>query len=258
VKQYRYLITALILTTMTSAIPLGASQRLVREIVDSETGAVVRSYKTTTGAAVELSTPSLVVRKETSGQVVVTTLSGGGERLTIEAGRHGVVVAGRGGRVEVARGDKAAAERARRLVRGSDLVTRVNALIARMPLTVNTPGHSVLVTTRALLLALSGQESAAEAQVRDWARKVAQARPAVVVAPPIVKASLTSGAQSRTPTECWESYSREAIDAWIEYEQCLDDVRWWDVGGMAACLVIYEMRAIGAFAWWTTCVTLRS
>ena len=60
-----------------------------------------------------------------------------------------------------------------------------------------------------------------------------------------------------TANDCWTEYTAEAIAAWIEYENCVDSEQWWDVPGMLSCLAIYEMRAIGAFSVWASCVGLR-
>jgi hypothetical protein len=59
------------------------------------------------------------------------------------------------------------------------------------------------------------------------------------------------------PEECWDAYAKEAIAAYIEYEECMYATKWWDLASQAACATIYEMRAIGAFAWWVKCVGLR-
>jgi hypothetical protein len=59
-----------------------------------------------------------------------------------------------------------------------------------------------------------------------------------------------------TPTDCWEAYTKEAIAAFIEYEDCMKNLSWWEVLDAAACAAIYDMRAIGAFSWWLKCVAL--
>jgi hypothetical protein len=42
----------------------------------------------------------------------------------------------------------------------------------------------------------------------------------------------------------------------MEYEDCMNNEQWWDVIGTQTCLWLYEVQAIGAFAWWLSCVGL--
>jgi len=60
------------------------------------------------------------------------------------------------------------------------------------------------------------------------------------------------------PGECWDVYVEEAIEAYMDYEDCMAGEQWWDLAGQSGCALIYEMRAIGAFSWWVTCVGFRS
>ena len=64
-------------------------------------------------------------------------------------------------------------------------------------------------------------------------------------------------ARASTPTDCWNAYPKEAIAAYIEYEECMKDLTL--VGHPrrdAAAPSVYDMRAIGAFSWWMKCVAL--
>jgi hypothetical protein len=105
-----------------------------------------------------------------------------------------------------------------------------------------------LVSSRIVLGALRGDED-----VRRLARR---ARPA---SPRVVNVSLVAQSPSPDgPGHCWDAYAEEAIEAWMEYEDCVDNEDWYDVAGLGACLVIYEMRALGAFSWWLSCSAIRS
>ena len=42
----------------------------------------------------------------------------------------------------------------------------------------------------------------------------------------------------------------------IEYAECVKNLKWWDPIGEPRCAVIYEVRIIGAFAWYMDCVKL--
>jgi hypothetical protein len=55
------------------------------------------------------------------------------------------------------------------------------------------------------------------------------------------------------PGDCWDAYVEEAIEAYLEYEDCMAQQAWWDL-----LATIYDIRAIGAFSWWITCVGFRS
>jgi hypothetical protein len=72
--------------------------------------------------------------------------------------------------------------------------------------------------------------------------------------PRLIGVGVGVGVGSQTPTECWETYAKEAILAYKEYEDCTDDLAWYEVLDLAACAAIYDMRALGAFAWWLRCV----
>jgi hypothetical protein len=46
------------------------------------------------------------------------------------------------------------------------------------------------------------------------------------------------------------------VAAYVEYEECMKDLSWWEFLDEAACATVYDMRAIGAFSWWMKCVAL--
>jgi hypothetical protein len=59
------------------------------------------------------------------------------------------------------------------------------------------------------------------------------------------------------PGECWDEYVKEAVACYKEFEDCMRGLSWYDVIGKTACATIYDLRAIGAFYWWVSCVGLR-
>ena len=60
----------------------------------------------------------------------------------------------------------------------------------------------------------------------------------------------------KTPGDCWELYSQEAIEAWIELEDCLESAPWPGWPYSTNCWGIYNIRAVGAAAWWAKCVSI--
>ena len=43
----------------------------------------------------------------------------------------------------------------------------------------------------------------------------------------------------------------------MEYEDCMNQLYWYEIFDMIGCAFIYDLRAIGAFSWWVTCVGFR-
>ena len=150
----------------------------------------------------------------------------------------------RRGRVSATRGDEAKLTRARKLVAESPLAARAAALIGSMEFGPTSPIAPLLLSTRAFLMGFSDDASGLR-QVNDWMR---QAR----LRTRIVRASFGE----LTATECWNEYTKEAIAAWIEFEDCMNNVKWWDPFGTTKCTLIYDLRALAAFAWWLDCSKL--
>jgi hypothetical protein len=221
-----------------------AQDRLVQEGRDRVTGAAVRVYRTTGGARIDVEAPAIRLRKQLINNKVVTSLSGSGESLVIEFDGRTFSASGTRGRASAMRGDEATLRRVRKLVAESPLTGRAAALIGRMAFGANSALEPVLLTTRAFLLGLSDDLSGLR-DVSEWMR---QARSRTQV----IRASVGQ----KTPSECWAEYSKEAIAAWTEYEECMKNVKWWDPFGEAACTLVYDLRALGAFTWWLDCVKL--
>lgn len=211
---------------------------------DPVTKAVVRVFKAPSGGAVEVQTSTLRLRKQMSASKVVTTVKDGREELVITFDQHSLTVSSPQGRVSASKGRQDAMARAKALIAQSPLAARAAALIGRLGFGADSPVMPMLLTTRAFLLA-AVDDGTGQEELRAWVRH-AKSRVQVV------KASL----DQKTPTECWEAYAKEAIAAWIEYEQCMAEVAWWNIFGASACAAIYDLRAIGAFSWWLNCVSL--
>jgi hypothetical protein len=242
--------TNLTVLAATALIALGgqaaAQDLMIQQGRDPATGATVRVYRTTSGARLDVETKGVSIRKQLAGDKVVTTLSSRGESLVIEADRRSVSVAGARGRVSAVGDDREAFQRAKRLVSESPLAAKAAALIGKMGFGDQSPIQPLLLTTRAFLLAASDDESGAR-ELSEWMRR-ARARVHVI----------RTGGGQKTPTDCWKGYGDEVLAAYDEFAQCLHDAKWWDPFAEARCTTIYEVRIIGAFTWYTGCVSLGS
>ena len=236
--------------------PAAAQERLVHQEVDRSTSAVVRVFKTTDGGRIEVVTPALMVIKSISGNRVVTRLSEGGDQLVISMDRDTMAVSTGAVNVTAARTDRGRLERGRQLIAASRVGRHAAALIGKLGLRSETPIQPLLLTTRAFILAAAGDGDGGRDLAR-WARQTAVAASARPVA---LKVAWTGQEKEQdkgmTPTDCWNAYTKEAIAAYIEYEDCMRDLKWWQFLDEAACAAIYDMRAIGAFSWWMKCVAL--
>jgi hypothetical protein len=240
-----------------SAAPVAAQERLVHHEFDRNTSATVRVFKTSAGGRIEVETPDLRISKSVAGSTVVTTMRDAGSKdaLVLSLDDKALAVTTPKSSVRAARTDREKLERARLLVAGSDVGRRAAALIARLGFGQATPIQPMLLTTRAFILAAAGEG----AGPRDVRRSVSVGTQYAPVGAFTVKAGWQekdTASKTMTPSECWNAYSKEAIAAYIEYEQCMADQAWWDILGQMGCATVYDMRAIGAFSWWLKCVAL--
>lgn len=214
---------------------------------DAATGAEIRAYRGDGTVAIEIDHPSVQIRKEVTGSTSKTMVRSGGEEIALTFEPNGVVVSGTRGRLQITPSNRGRMAQARAWLAASPAIARAAALIGRFTFTIESPLQQSLLVTRAVLLSVSGDKTGAE----DLARAMRQLQ-ARHSAARLVRASTQDG-----PTACWMAYAAEAIATYIEYEQCMADEQWWDLLGQASCGIIYEMRAIGAFAWWLSCVGLK-
>ncbi len=243
-KTLMILAATALVATAAPALAL-AQDRVTQQAKDPVTGALVRLYETKTGPRVVVETPAVTLRKELSGGTVITTLTGGRESLVIEADGSTLTVTGTRGHVVVSGEDRAGLERAKRLVAQSPLSTRAAALIARMGFGDAAALQPLLLTTRAFLLAAADDESGT-LELKAWVRK-ARMRTQVI----------NTGGGQKTPSECWKEYGNEVLAAYDDFLDCINHIKWWDpLFPIQRCEVVYEVRIIGAFAWYADCVKL--
>lgn len=234
----------------TALIALGgqaaAQDVMIQQGKDPVTGATVRVYRTNSGARLDVQADGVSIRKQLAGDKVITAFSTRGESLVIEADRRSVSVVGTRGRVSAVGDDGEAFERAKRLVSQSPLAAKAAALIGKMGFGDLSPIQPLLLTTRAFLLAASDDDSGTR-ELSEWVRR---ARMRVQV--------IRTGGGQRTPTDCWKAYGDEVLAAFDDFAECYKNIKWWDPFGEARCTTIYEVRIIGAFTWYTGCVSVGS
>ena len=212
------------------------------QVADETAGTEVRIYQPRPGQIAWVASDALVtVRKVASRDRTVTTMETRTDRAAVTIATSGVTVE-RSGRTVTARpGDLKQAGDARKLVERSEALRHGIALLGRVSVGPRSPIEHQLRTTRAILLSMIGNQTGMVA-IR------AMAAPAG--APRLIPASV------QTAGECWEAYAKEAIAAFKEYEDCLAGLSWYEIFDWMSCAVIYDIRAIGAFAWYLKCVGL--
>ena len=222
-----------------------AQARPVQEATDKGTGAIVRIFRTDRGPRVDLVAPNIQVRKEMLDGRVRTTLSDSRESLVIESGPGSLIVMTSAGQVKAVGDDAAAYDRAQQLVARSPLTTKAAALIGKLTFGDTSPVQPLLLSTRAFLLSAKGDNSGAK-ELMSWTRRVR-------TNPGISKVSL----MQKTPTQCWDAYGDELVNAYTDFAYCYTHLKWYDLFGDKGCAVVYEVRILAAFAWYLNCVAIR-
>jgi len=225
--------------------PADPRGKLIHRTVDAASGAVVRLYQRT---------PSDLTMEIEGGEVLFTkrfgipsseiTIASAKDRIAFVVAPMLLTVSSPSGTVRMT---PATAEtikpRLEALIRSSSAYRAGVALLKRVTVNDRTPLNLLILPARAFLEGAVGDNTARVA-MREWARRVS-------VAPRIVRVGF-----QKSPGECWELYSQEAIEAWIELEDCIKSAPWPGWPYSTACWGIYNIRAVGAAAWWAKCVSI--
>ena len=219
--------------------------RQVQSIKDPATGLEVR-VMVGGGAHVSLEVGDRTVRieKQLIGRTAVTRLVTPTEHLTLSVDARTVTVRGSLGQAQASPDRRRSLDAVRQLLGRSDAVKAAIRLLGRLDLGPRSPAGHALLSTRAMLLTEIGDPRGGE-ELGRWIKTTQQAMALTPV-------SLQTG-----PDYCWKEYSKEAIAAWDELEDCLKDVKWYEIGAEFMCGTLYDLRAIGAFSWYLHCVALR-
>ncbi|MEZ5318628.1 MAG: hypothetical protein R2752_14610 [Vicinamibacterales bacterium] len=219
----------------------GASPAVLREAIEPVSGARIRLFDAPKGeVAFDVSAGGVTVAKRVGAAAATTTVTAGHDAIAIRLTASRLVIEDRAGRVTFEGGDRVAAEAIRARLAASPLVRRALDLLGEVRFREISPMAQLLVATRQFLAETSGIR-----ETTPVSRNPLAAASAVVVS------RVVDG-----PGDCWNEYSKEAIAAYIEYEQCMAETKWYQLAPRAACEFVYEMRAIGAFSWWVACTGL--
>jgi hypothetical protein len=227
----------------SAAVAAPASKGIVQRVTDPGTGLQIRVQQDRPGAvSVEIGDRTVTVRRELQANRLVTTVTTAGDTVSLTVDKNGLSVTSSRGRVRVSPAHPEAGEAVVRLLSGSPAVRRAADLLGRVNLGPVSPTGQTLLLTRAFLLSVAGE--------REEALEVVRSARAMLQRPRIVDAR--SG-----PGDCWDEYVKEALACYKEFEDCMRGLAWYDVLGKTACATLYDLRAIGAFSWWVSCVGLR-
>jgi hypothetical protein len=243
-KAALFLVSTAVLVVSAPAAPAGAvpqAPKVVHRATDPATGAQVRVSQSVSGdLGFEIAAPGLTLTKRAEGGRVITVVRTSRDQVTIEADRSSVTVIGRGGRAQATASNPGGLKTARALVAGSPAAAEAARLLGRIALGQYAPLNLTILSTRAMLLDAVGDSSGRDALL--------SAVEALRSAPALRRVGWQS-----SPTDCWEKYTKEAIAAYREFEDCLKDSNFWEDFG---CGVLYDLRAIGAMTWWMKCVAI--
>jgi len=235
--------TAALLSASPAFAAKPAPKGIVQRVKDPGTGLEVRVQQDRPGTvSVEIGDRAVTVRRELRADRLETTVTAAGEKISLTIDKNGLLVTAPHGRVRVTPAHPEAGAAVVRLLSGSPAIRRGVELLGRVNLGVASPTGQTLLLTRAFLLSVAGE--------RDQALAVVRTARAMLQTPRIVDARFGPG-------ECWDEYVKEAVACYKEFEDCMRGLSWYDVIGKTACATIYDLRAIGAFSWWVSCVGLR-
>jgi hypothetical protein len=222
--------------------------------VDRATGASISLFRPEpTVAVIQVATAQLTILKRLSPGRAETRIVTAAEDLTMTLDATGVAV--RDARLGLTAGgaDPSGLQQARTRLQASAAVRDALGLLDGLEPVAGSPiSHTLLVTQAMLESALNRPSPGADLEM--WARRPHRQLPVRTIAWQDGQEALEA---QEGPSDCWNEYVFEAIAAWIQYEQCVDAEEWWDAPGLLSCLLIYDMRAIGAFSWWVSCVGFR-
>lgn len=196
---------------------------------------------------IEARAEGVTVRRRIRGMESLTEIVTPAERLTVDAGRDRVVLLDGRSRLEARRGDRAGSDAIRAAVVQSSAYADALDGLARIARGASGPAAHLVLSARMALATLRGERPMAPVIRPTRVDRRIVARPmAVAVAH-----------QQMTPGECWDVYAADAIEIYMEYEDCVDNEQWWDVVGLGSCAAIYSLQASGAFSWWLNCTAIR-
>jgi len=242
---------AVVLAAATS--PAAAADRIVHHAIDRATGAVVRVVQTSAGNRVEVESAGLLVSRQLGPTKVTTVIRDQRDELVVTFERGRLTVSSPAGRLSATPAQVTQMAAARSLIDTFPGSRKALSMINRLGFGPETPILPLLVTTRSFLQAVTtGTVSPVDSA--SFQRRAGAAAGARVTR--VAFGQDGKKTTDRTPTECWDAYTKEAILAYTEYEECVKDLAWYEILDLTACATIYDVRALGAFSWWMRCVSI--
>jgi hypothetical protein len=247
---------AVLLTAVVAAPALAQADdpsrgHLIQRLKDPVSGGEVRVYSTTSAnVTLEIADDHVRLEKRFSTSGSETVVVAGKERVKFEVDRIGVVVTTSDGVHRLTNPTREAAEQIRDRLLRSQAMRRAFALLDKLAVSPSLPMAPLVWGVKLMVHGAMGDERV----MREMPRLPSAATARVGLIP--VSLGLTA-AQDHGPGWCWDEYAKEAIAAFMELEDCLRSLRWYQVFGDHHCFFIYEMRALGAFAWWVKCVGIK-
>ena len=247
-------LTALSASIAATASPAAAADRIVHHAIDRATGAVVRVVQTSTGNRIEVESAGLLVSRQIAATKITTVIRDQRDELVVSFDRGRLTVNSPAGRLSATPAQVTQMAVARRLIDAVPGSRKALSLINKLGFGPEVPVLPLLVTTRSFLQAVT-MSAVSPADNASFQRRV-DAATGVRVTKATFGQDTGTKTTDRTPTECWDAYTKEAIAAYIEYEQCVQDLAWYELLDLTACAAIYDVRALGAFSWWMRCVSI--
>jgi len=220
----------------------GPNEHVIQRAIDPMTGAELTFFRGDHDVAgVTVRTPDVSVRREFVDGRGKTTIQSGSDTLSIEFDLHRLVVSNGSTRVEATRDSRDRMEAARALIGRSRAAQAAAGVLGKLTIVQDSPVRLLLMSTRAMLLAAANDQSGL-AELAAWTAKArASAR--------VVRVGL-----GQSPSDCWNTYTGSVIPAYDEFQNCIKDLAWYEWIDRDTCLMIYELRVIGAAAWYARCV----
>jgi hypothetical protein len=221
-----------------------APGKLLQQAVDPKTGAEIRVFRAAPkDVTIEIKSAGLEIRKRVADGRSEVTLVGSPDQVSVVSTPGSVIVSRGATKIEVTRDHAERGLAARALLASSPTARAAADLLGRLGLAQESPVKHSLMLTRAILLSTWDDGSGFE-ELRQWTRAEA------------THIRLTRVAGQWTASQCWAAYAVEAIEAYNDYLECTSDMKWYDLLDIAGCALVYDVRAVGAFAWWLNCVSL--
>ncbi|HEX5217853.1 MAG TPA: hypothetical protein VFV98_20470 [Vicinamibacterales bacterium] len=219
--------------------------KLIHRTVDPTSGSVVRLYqRTASDLTLEIEARDVRFTKRFGVGSSEITIVSGKDRIAFVVAPMVLTVSSASTTVRMTPATaQSVRPRLDALIRSSPAYREGVALLKRVRVSERTPLNLLILPARAFLEGAVGDTSAL-VEMRQWARTV-------TAKPRVVRVDF-----QKTPGDCWELYSQEAIEAAMELEDCLNSAPWNGWPYSTTCWGIYNIRAVGAAAWWAKCVSI--